>query len=90
MIIGRLLTEGYFLTLLSPDQVALQIRLGLLARVGPPLEDSTRMIGITTRRSWRPTAMQRRFIELLSEIARTSKDRPVSDWVEDQSAPAEA
>jgi LysR family transcriptional regulator of gallate degradation len=86
MIIGRLLTEGNFLTLLSPDQVALQIRLGLLARVGPPLEDSARMIGITTRRSWRPTAMQRRFIELLSEIARTSKDRPISDWVEDRSA----
>ena len=30
MIIGRLLTEGDFMTLLSPDQVALQIRSGLL------------------------------------------------------------
>jgi DNA-binding transcriptional LysR family regulator len=86
MIIGRLLTEGDFLTLLSPDQVALQIRLGLLARVGPPLEDSTRMIGITTRRSWRPTAMQRRFITLLGEIGRDSQARPVSGWIEDQGA----
>lgn len=84
MIIGRLLTEGNFLTLLSPDQVALQSRLGLLARVGPPLEDSTRKIGITTRRSWRPTAMQRRFIDLLGEIGRSSHERPDSKWVEDQ------
>ncbi|WCT73779.1 LysR family transcriptional regulator [Sphingomonas naphthae] len=74
MIIGRLLTEGNFLTLLSPDQVALQIRLGLLARVGPPLAESTRMIGITTRRSWRPTAMQRRFIELLGEVGTTARE----------------
>jgi hypothetical protein len=36
MIIGRLLTEGNFLTLLSPDQVALQIRSGLLAQIGAP------------------------------------------------------
>lgn len=87
MIIGRLLTEGDFLTLLSPDQVALQIRLDLLARVGPPLEDSTRRIGITTRRSWRPTAMQRRFIQLLGEIGENSAERPVSAWIEDQTAP---
>jgi len=70
MIIGRLLTEGNFLTLLSPDQVALQIRGGLLARVGDPLDDSLRVVGITTRRSWRPTSTQRRFIELLQDIAK--------------------
>jgi hypothetical protein len=54
MIIGRLLTEGQFPTLLSPDQVALQIRSGLLAQIGAPLEHSRRVMGITTRRSWRP------------------------------------
>jgi DNA-binding transcriptional LysR family regulator len=86
MIIGRLLTEGNFLTLLSPDQVALQIRGGLLARVGDPLENSLRVVGITTRRSWRPTSTQRRFIELLQD---TAKNRLVEidignrrrDWV---------
>ncbi|QBM75074.1 LysR family transcriptional regulator [Sphingomonas sp. AAP5] len=87
MIIGRLLTDGNFLTLLSPDQVALQIRSGLLARVGAPLEDSKRLIGITTRRSWRPTAVQRRFIEKVEEVAATIKsteadpDRRGSSWV---------
>ncbi|NWK95790.1 LysR family transcriptional regulator [Sphingobium lactosutens] len=69
MIIGRLLTEGHFLTLLSPDQVALQIRSGLLTQVGPPLETSRRLVGITTRRSWRPTAIQRRFLDLVKDAA---------------------
>jgi len=87
MIIGRLLTDGDFLTLLSPDQVALQIRSGLLARVGTPLEHSKRLIGITTRRSWRPTAVQRRFLDMLGEVAMTIKstaadpDRRGSEWV---------
>ncbi|BBC99917.1 MULTISPECIES: LysR family transcriptional regulator [Sphingobium] len=69
MIIGRLLTEGHFLTLLSPDQVALQIRSGLLTQIGPPLETSRRLVGITTRRSWRPTAIQRRFLDLVKDAA---------------------
>lgn len=73
MIIGRLLTEGNFLTLLSPDQVALQIRSGLLAQVGLPLEGSARRVGITTRRSWRPTAIQRRFLDLLRTVVASER-----------------
>ncbi|NOW48747.1 DNA-binding transcriptional LysR family regulator [Novosphingobium sp. SG751A] len=69
MIIGRLLTEGDFLTLLSPDQVALQIRSGLLTQIGAPLEHSRRVMGITTRRSWRPTATQHHFLECLEQVA---------------------
>jgi LysR family transcriptional regulator of gallate degradation len=73
MIIGRLLTSGNFLTLLSQDQVALQIRSGLLARVGKPLADQACTIGMTTRRGWKPTAVQRRFIELLDAVAATKR-----------------
>jgi len=70
MIIGRLLTEGNFLTLLSPLQVALQVKAGLLATVGPPLEQSTRTIGVITRAGWRPTQLQKHFIETLHEASR--------------------
>ena len=80
MIIGRLLTSGDFLTLLSPDQVALQIRSGLLARVGPPLADSKRVVGVTTRLNWRPSRLQQRFIELLRVVA-ASRDSLDSDQV---------
>ena len=74
MIIGRLLTEGNFLTLLSPDQVALQIRSGLLAQIGAPLEHSRRVVGITTRRSWRPTATQHQFLDCLEHAATIMRD----------------
>lgn len=87
MIIGRLLTDGDFLTLLSPDQVALQIRSGMLARIGAPLDHSRRVVGITTRRSWQPTAIQRRFLELLKVCAGelrsdfTQPEMRASGWV---------
>jgi DNA-binding transcriptional LysR family regulator len=87
MIIGRLLTSANFLAVLAPDQVALQIRSGLLARVGPPIPGRSFQMGIMTRKSWRPTGVQRRFIELLREVAEgggTSRPRVgamVGEWV---------
>lgn len=69
MIIGRLLTSSDMLTLAMPDQVALQIRSGLLARIGEPLAGSMPTIGATMRQSWRPTSGQRRFLDLLLEAS---------------------
>ncbi len=69
MIIGRLLTSSHLLTLAMPDQVALQIRSGLLARIGEALTDSMPTIGVTMRQGWRPTQAQVRFQDLLREIA---------------------
>jgi LysR family transcriptional regulator of gallate degradation len=69
MIIGRLLTSSDMLTLAMPDQVALQIRSGLLARIGDPLAESMPTIGTTLRQSWRPTRAQRRFLDLLRQVA---------------------
>lgn len=65
MVIRGVLADGNFLTLLSPDQVALEVERGLLTTIGPRLDHSTRTIGITTRDHWRPTAPQARFLELL-------------------------
>ena len=69
MIIGRLLTEGNFLTLLSPDQVALQVQSGLLSIIGAPLRGTVRPVGLVTRHGWRPSLAQSRFVELLEEVA---------------------
>ncbi len=68
MIVGRLLTSSDMLTLATPDQVALQIRSGLLARVGPPLRER-HTIGITLRQGWRPTVAQARFLQLLRDVS---------------------
>jgi len=69
MVIRGVLRESDFLTLLSPDQVALEIDSGVLATVGPILASGGRVIGVTTRAGWRPTQLQTRFLEALTEIA---------------------
>lgn len=65
MVIRGLLVQSDLLTLLSPDQVALEVGAGMLERVGPRLPGAVRTIGISTRAGWRPTASQARFIDLL-------------------------
>lgn len=69
MVIRGLLAESDLLTLLSPDQVALEVDAGLLVRIGPDLTDTVRTIGITTRTGWRPTAGQARLIALLERAS---------------------
>ncbi len=69
MVIRGLLAESDLLTLLSPDQVALEVDAGLLVRIGPDLTDTVRTIGITTRSGWRPTAGQARLIALLQRAS---------------------
>jgi DNA-binding transcriptional LysR family regulator len=87
MIIGRLLTSSDMLTLAMPDQVALQIRSGLLARIGEPLAGSMPTIGATMRYSWRPTSAQRRFLDLLrvasAGLGEAASRRPMIEapWV---------
>ncbi len=70
MVIRGLLVESDFRTLLSPDQVALEVERGLLTTIGPRLDGSVRTIGVTTRARWRPTKPQARFLALLDEVTR--------------------
>ncbi|UZK65186.1 LysR family transcriptional regulator [Sphingomonas sp. M1-B02] len=78
MVIRGVLRDSDLLTLLSPDQVALEARSGVLAQIGPPLAQCVRTIGITTRIGWRPTAAQRRFVALV-ERAVTETRIPESE-----------
>jgi hypothetical protein len=67
--IRQILLESDFLTLLSPDQVAVELEAGWLSKIGDPPEGLHRMIGTTTRTGWMPTAMQRAFLQILDEAA---------------------
>lgn len=69
MMLRGLMLEGDFLTLLSPDQIGLEIHAGMLAMIGAPLTDTRRIIGLTTRAGWRPTESQTRFMALLKTLA---------------------
>jgi LysR family transcriptional regulator of gallate degradation len=71
MTIRGILCESDHLTLLSPEQVALEIESGLLATIGAPSDADSRMIGVTTRAAWRPTAAQRSFLDRLTAVAQT-------------------
>lgn len=75
MVIRGILAETDFLTLLSPQQVALEIESGVLAAIGPEPELSGRAIGVTTRRDWCPTQVQARFLEALTRAAEDSRNQ---------------
>ncbi len=69
MVIRGVLRDSDLLTLLSPDQVSLEIDSGMLAAIGRPLAHGVRTIGITTRAGWRPTAAAARLIALIEAAA---------------------
>lgn len=69
LAIRGILIETDFLTLLSPDQIALELGCGLLARVEAEIPPHTRSIGAITRSDWHPTRLQRQFLAILTGIS---------------------
>ncbi|MEP4873885.1 MAG: LysR family transcriptional regulator [Parasphingorhabdus sp.] len=70
--IRQILIESDFLTLLSPDQVAVELEAGWLAKVSNISQGYTRNIGVTTRTEWRPTGMQAKFLTFLKKISQAT------------------
>ncbi|ANY19602.1 HTH-type transcriptional activator CmpR [Tsuneonella dongtanensis] len=68
LTIREILLRTDSLTLLSPDQVRVEIDAGQLRAAAPPIRVS-RTIGITTRRGWLPTRQQQAFVETLRRLA---------------------
>lgn len=66
-LIREILHDSDFLTLLSRDQVATELACGMLATIGGALEASSRLIGITMRETWNPTAAQARFVAVVRD-----------------------
>ena len=69
IMIRQLLLSGDALTMLSPSQVSVELAVGILASLPPPVPVS-RTIGISTRSGWRPTPVQAAFIAILRETGR--------------------
>jgi DNA-binding transcriptional LysR family regulator len=69
MTIRQLLIESDCLTLLSRDQVAVELEAGWLCRITGLPAGLGRTIGVTTRASWRPTAVQAEFMADLEAVA---------------------
>lgn len=66
LTIRELLLETDMLTLLSPDQLRVEIEAGLLVAVKPPAKVE-RQIGVTHRRDWHPTKPQSAMIQILKK-----------------------
>lgn len=71
MTIRQLLIDNDFLTLLSPDQVTVELEAGWLCRIDTPALAASRSIGVTTRASWRPTIVQGEFLADLEAVSRS-------------------
>lgn len=66
MMIRQILINSDFLTLLSPDQVAVELEAGWLEAICDAPPGIMRAIGVTTRADWWPTVKQRAFLDHLS------------------------
>lgn len=70
VLICSLLLESDRLTLISRHQILREQAQGLLVTLPYDMSRTRRPIGLTTRRNWRPTATQSRFLELIRIAAR--------------------
>jgi LysR family transcriptional regulator, regulator for genes of the gallate degradation pathway len=73
MMIRQILLGTGCLTLLSRDQLAVELDAGLLVELCPAPSDLKRTIGISTRAGWRPTVFQSAFFDALVDAAKLSK-----------------
>lgn len=66
--IRSLLLDSDRVALLPARQVELEVEMGILAASPQPLEGTGRDIGITVRKNWQPTRLQKRFLALLDNF----------------------
>ncbi|WEX10765.1 LysR family transcriptional regulator [Chelativorans sp. AA-79] len=78
VILRALLIKSDNLALLSRRQVKYEENLGMLVSLPIDLPETTRDIGVTTRRNWKPTVLQSTFLDILDEVVRTEQDVPQS------------
>ncbi len=70
LLARELIRNGDWLALMSPHQFRLEEEYGILARLDMKVPGSTRPIGLTLRKSWRPTSIQQSFLNMAEEMAR--------------------
>ncbi len=77
VLVRGLLARGDYLTILSPNQAAVEIARGDMVPLDIALPESARPIGLTTRTGWVPTATQARFIDLIRAAATLGETAPL-------------
>lgn len=75
LFIRELLCQTDLLTVLSPDQVITEKAAGLLVQVNGVMLQISRQIGLTHRRDWRPTPLQKRFLRCLEAAVKKEEEQ---------------
>lgn len=71
LLARELIRNGDWLALMSPHQFRLEEEYGILARLDMKVHGSSRPIGVTLRKSWRPTSVQKNFLSMAEEMAQS-------------------
>lgn len=74
ILIRRMLSTSNQLTIISRHQILQEEKYGELRRLPVDLPDSGRPIGLTTRRGWSPTSVQKDFISRLRDIGQRANE----------------
>ncbi|WP_322865716.1 LysR family transcriptional regulator [Aquicoccus sp. G2-2] len=69
VMLRGILAEGPYVSIISRQQIKVELRDGHIAPLGIALTGDARAIGLTTRAGWRPTKVQARFIGFLRASA---------------------
>jgi LysR family transcriptional regulator of gallate degradation len=64
-----MLLEGDYVTIISHHQVRHELDNGTLVTLPIALPDSARAIGLTLRKSWKPTPTQEVFLDIVKATA---------------------
>ncbi|MFK8015428.1 MAG: LysR substrate-binding domain-containing protein [Gammaproteobacteria bacterium] len=71
LLIRQVLMHSDCLTVLSPDQVAVELKSGWVTVIGAPPDALQRTIGLIYREDWRPTATQEAFVATLEKACQS-------------------
>lgn len=75
VLIRGLMMRSHYVTIMSRSQIRLETELRLMVPLNVELPNAERPIGLTTRRAWKPTPAQARFVELVRQSAIASIEK---------------
>ena len=76
ILLRGLLARGEYLSIASKRQIEVDLELGTMVTLPIDLPGSGRPIGLTMRTDWKPTPMQKRFVDLLSQESSQNENSP--------------
>lgn len=81
VLVRGLLGRGNYVTIMSLNQIATELKLGLMVPLNVVLPHSERPIGLTFRQGWHSTPTQARFLDLIRAASNIEKERSYTQFL---------